>query len=138
MIIENRIVLTVQFNSTGRLWNRVRIDIAFNSIKFVPRDGEISIGARKENGRVRIEIKDNGVGMNDEKVREILGSDDLDPSTGTEGEKGSGIGLNLCKEFIRQHGGQLEIQSEVGRGTSFIITLPIGGLSSRPKDLQTD
>lgn len=95
-----------------------------NSIKFVPSGGDISISARKENGKVRIEIKDNGVGMSPEKVKEILSSDELDPTTGTGGEKGSGIGLNLCKEFIRQHGGKLEIQSEEGKGSTFSFTLP--------------
>lgn len=95
-----------------------------NAIKFVPKDGKISMCASKENGRVKVEIKDTGIGMPPEKVEEIQDSISVSPSPGTDGEKGSGLGLSLCKEFIRLHGGQLEIESEVGKGSTFSFTLP--------------
>jgi two-component system, sensor histidine kinase and response regulator len=95
-----------------------------NSIKFVPREGEIIMNARRENGKVRVEIRDTGIGISKEKIAEILNSTTINPGRGTAGELGSGLGLSLCKEFIRIHGGELEIQSELGKGTTFAFTLP--------------
>ena len=73
---------------------------------------------------VEIKIKDSGIGMSSEKVNSILTSNEYTSTTGTDNESGTGLGLQLCKEFVKKNDGSLSIQSEIGKGSTFCITLP--------------
>lgn len=93
-----------------------------NALKFT-ENGSITIKARKKGEQVQISITDTGVGISPEKLAIIF---DIDPSKstkGTQGEKGNGLGLLLCKEFAEKNGGSLHIESEVGKGTSVHLHL---------------
>ena len=95
-----------------------------NAAKFTPRGGKISISAKNFSDKVSITLEDTGVGISKERLPEIFS---ITKSTkGTEGEKGSGFGLILCKELIDRNGGKLTIESEEGKGTCFEISLPGG------------
>jgi len=96
-----------------------------NSIKFSnEEEGIIKVAANVLANNVVIEISDNGIGMH-EKVRENLFRIDKTKTTlGTKGEKGTGLGLLLCKEFIDKHSGKISVESKVNEGTKFIISLP--------------
>ena len=108
----------------GEMIRTILRNLLNNAIKFVPRGGEIIFHTHTRGERVWIAVEDKGIGISAEKIGEILQSSELDPAKGTEGERGSGIGLNLCKEFIRMHGGELAVDSQVGKGTTFSFTLP--------------
>lgn len=97
-----------------------------NAIKFTPDEGEITIRAERslrENGVV-FSVRDTGRGMDEEQCRRF--SDDLRIGTsyGTNGEKGTGLGLMLCREFIRANGGRIWVESRKGEGTVFCFTFP--------------
>jgi signal transduction histidine kinase len=95
-----------------------------NAIKFTPENGSITITAEALADKVRVQVKDTGIGMDTETVKALFANKQVDSRTGTRQEKGFGIGLQLCKDFIEQNGGELEITSEPGKGSTFSFTLP--------------
>ena len=94
-----------------------------NAIKFTPRDGTVTISAVEKEEFVEVQIKDTGIGMSKE-VADNLFNSAFYSTYGTEQEKGSGLGLALCKDFIERNGGRLSVESAPGAGSIFRFTLP--------------
>lgn len=94
-------------------------NLLHNALKFTPKKGTITIAAVVHEGYSRIFIKDTGVGMSPELIRKILEDNVSYTRLGTEEEKGTGIGLLMCKDFIEKNGGNLEIRAEKGTVVSF-------------------
>ena len=95
-----------------------------NSIKFTLKKGTISITSKKQNNFIKITVTDTGIGMEKSCIDELFRLDKNTSKPGTEDEKGTGLGLILCKEFVKKNGGDLFIESEVGKGSSFTFTIP--------------
>lgn len=98
-------------------------NLVSNAIKFSKTGGTISIIAVEKDGFAEVRIKDDGIGIKEENRGKIFGGDHF-TSRGTDNEKGSGLGLTLCKEFIEGHGGKIWFETETGVGTTFIFTIP--------------
>ncbi|WP_346862129.1 two-component regulator propeller domain-containing protein [uncultured Draconibacterium sp.] len=113
-------------NADVNMFSTVYRNLLANALKFTPADGEISISTKSKNGFCEIKICDTGIGIPQENIEKIFRIDNNVSSTGTEGEKGSGLGLVICKEFVKKHGGQIWVESEVGAGSTFIFTMPLG------------
>lgn len=96
-----------------------------NAIKFTNRFGEICVRSITGNEFVEIHVIDNGVGIEPEDIEKLLSIDSTFTTRGTEQERGTGLGLILCKEIINRHGGTIRIESEKGIGTTLIFTLKI-------------
>jgi len=95
-----------------------------NAIKYSYRNGGIEVRTEDKRDHIKISVIDNGIGMTEEvfnKLFEFTGNDSVE---GTENEKGSGLGLILCKEFIEMHGGKLLVETKSGKGSRFSFTLP--------------
>lgn len=100
-------------------------NILGNAVKFTPENGIIHVAAKQFGDKVHIDIMDTGVGM-DEKYRKTLFKiGEVNTQRGTNGERGTGFGLLLCKDFIDYHSGKLIVESTLGEGSKFIIELPI-------------
>ncbi|MFN3951394.1 MAG: 7TM diverse intracellular signaling domain-containing protein [Thermaurantimonas sp.] len=99
-------------------------NLLVNSVKFTPQGGKVSVQVRESaGGRVEIEVSDTGVGMSDEQVNSFFLKDGADVvSTGTAGEKGTGIGRVLIKELVDAMKGTIELRSKPGLGTTFTLT----------------
>lgn len=97
-------------------------NLLHNAIKFTPKNGNIDISASTDDSVVTISISDSGVGMSKDMIHQILNKGQGFTREGTEQEKGSGIGLIICKDFVEKNGGTLNIKSE--KGTSVIFSLP--------------
>jgi len=100
-----------------------------NALKFTPDKGTITVNVFQQvnNGRdiVKIEVSDTGVGIPEEKLDHLFeGENGQNVRLGTSGEVGSGIGLQIIKQFTELHNGTIDVKSEVGEGTTFVITLP--------------
>ncbi len=100
-------------------------NIVFNAIKFTKNGGDINISVISKQDNVEITISDNGVGMNDEARKKLFNIDTNTSSKGTANEKGSGLGLVLCKEFVEKLGGIIWVESKEGIGSDFKFTLPL-------------
>ena len=99
-------------------------NILNNAIKFSFSGGQIHIQSIIAENTIRLSIQDNGIGMN-QKESDQINSGDLGPSKlGTIGEKGTGIGLMISRDFVQQNNGKLYVQSEFGKGTTITVALP--------------
>ena len=100
-------------------------NIVSNAVKFSTRGGTVNITAKTtEDESVEISVKDMGIGMNQNMVESLFRLDVKNGRPGTEGEQSTGLGLLLCKEFIEKHGGNISVESEVGKGSVFTFNIP--------------
>ena len=105
---------------------QILLNLLSNAVKFTPEGGRIGINAQQSNGAVEISVSDTGVGIAPEDQPKIfeefrqVGSDYAHKSEGT------GLGLTLAKKFVELHGGRIWVESEVGKGSTFTFTLPVG------------
>lgn len=99
-------------------------NIIGNAIKFTPTSGTITITYQQVNNLTGISITDTGTGMTDDTILSLFSFTGKNKSTGTNNEKGTGLGLMISKQFIENNGGRIDVQSEVGKGSTFTIWLP--------------
>lgn len=104
--------------------NLIIRNLLSNAIKFTDQNGTITISAYYEGRQAVVEIRDNGVGMKKEVVQNLFKSASFESTYGTANEKGSGIGLVLCRDFIEKNGGEIRAESTPGQGSRFIFTMP--------------
>lgn len=95
-----------------------------NGIKFTTQRGKVSVHLKSEITHVKITVEDTGIGISKEIQERLFQIDNVSTSEGTNGEKGTGLGLILCKEFVEKNGGKIWAESEIGKGSKFIFTIP--------------
>jgi signal transduction histidine kinase/uncharacterized protein HemY len=95
-----------------------------NAIKFSQENGKITILSERKGDFIEICVEDNGIGISKENLNKLFRIDTQLITPGTQNESGTGLGLILCKEFIAKNSGQIRVESEVGKGSKFIFTLP--------------
>jgi two-component system sensor histidine kinase/response regulator len=96
-----------------------------NAVKFTGQGGEILISAQLEHNEVIINISDNGVGISPQRIEKIFQIDKTDSTYGTDNEKGTGLGLILCKMFVEKSGGWIKVESEEGKGSVFSFSIKL-------------
>jgi signal transduction histidine kinase len=96
-----------------------------NAIKFTPNHGSIKVTAQAGNNAVEIVVMDSGIGISKERQKKIFRVDTVSSSPGTDGEKGTGFGLLLCKDLVLRNGGKIWFESEKGNGSTFHFTVPM-------------
>lgn len=95
-----------------------------NAIKFTETGGTIKVTASRTADGTMVSVADNGIGIKPERINSLFDITNITSTKGTTGEKGSGLGLVLCREFISKHGGRIWVTSEPGKGSDFRFTLP--------------
>ena len=106
--------------------NMVIRNLLNNAVKFTSGGGTIDIDVKKENSSLQVLIRDEGTGISGEDLDKLFRIDVKFKTTGTAGEKGTGLGLILCKEFIEKNGGRMIVESELTKGSIFGFTIPAG------------
>jgi len=101
-----------------------------NAVKYSPQRTEVRISGRKDQGRVRIAVQDQGIGMDQKEVKKIFQKFYRTTRAEQSGEAGTGIGLSIVQQIVEQHGGQIEVVSQPGAGSCFTLVLP--GAAARP------
>jgi len=94
-----------------------------NGLKFTHPGGTITLNAAKKGNTLEVSVSDNGIGMPPDRVSTLFTLKQTKSKKGTGGERGTGLGLILCKEFVEKHGGNIWVNSSVGKGTTFSFTL---------------
>ena len=97
-----------------------------NAIKFTPKGGKIIMKIKNGESQAEISVTDTGVGISNEDIRNLFIIDKTVTTAGTDGERGTGLGLILCKDFVGRNGGKIWATSEKGKGSTFTFTLPAG------------
>ncbi|HZY79694.1 MAG TPA: tetratricopeptide repeat-containing sensor histidine kinase [Cyclobacteriaceae bacterium] len=122
----------------GHVWadkDQVRLvirNLVSNALKFTFAGGQVTIGATIFEDSVRVFVKDTGVGIADDDLQKLFVKETLWSVKGTNNEKGLGLGLLLCKEFIEKNNGTLDVKSNPGSGTVIAFTLPSAGQIIKP------
>jgi signal transduction histidine kinase len=98
-----------------------------NAIKFTAQGGSVTITALRNDNSVEISIADTGIGMPAKQVEDLFKANTHFTTQGTSGEKGTGLGLILCKEMVESNGGKIWVESEEGKGSKFTFSLPVRG-----------
>ncbi|MCC5930373.1 MAG: tetratricopeptide repeat-containing sensor histidine kinase [Cyclobacteriaceae bacterium] len=95
-----------------------------NAIKYSYAGGEIEIAASDEGSHIKIMVRDTGMGMSDDELAQLFKKNISHSKAGTRGEKGTGLGLKLCKHYAEENKGDIWVESQPQKGTKFYITLP--------------
>ena len=104
--------------------NTIIRNLFTNAIKFTNKSGKIIISSVELSDSFEISVTDNGVGMNEDYLSKLFRIDIAPSTLGTANERGTGLGLILCKEFSEKHGGSIKVVSEVGKGSKFTVIIP--------------
>jgi two-component system, sensor histidine kinase and response regulator len=100
-------------------------NLVSNAIKFSFEGGKIVISAVVKDSEFLLSVSDNGTGMSEETISRLFHIDGVNPLKGTKNEKGTGLGLILCKEFVEQHQGQIMAEGRLEKGSSFKVRIPV-------------
>ena len=119
--IPESIVITADRN----MIKTVLRNLVSNALKFTYKNGKVEVNAIVEDDHAVISVTDNGTGMSKAIIEKLFRIDVNLSTNGTEDEKGTGLGLFLCKDFIEKHGGKIRVESEPRKGSTFKFTLPL-------------
>ncbi len=105
--------------------NSVIRNLMTNAVKFTEKDKKVEVKVTQKDAEIEVSIVDEGIGISKENLSRLFRIDEKFKSNGTAGEKGTGLGLIICREFVEKNGGNIFVQSEQGQGTTFAFTIPL-------------
>ena len=124
IILQNNIKDDLKLKADRNMLRTMIHNLVSNAIKFTNSGVKIIISSKVSNGFTEISVSDNGVGIPKEYITRLFSLDSNITTKGTAKEKGTGLGLLLCKEMMDMHKGQITVESESGVGTTFKLILP--------------
>lgn len=127
--LQNNVKPGMSVFADENMLNLILRNLLSNAIKFTEENGKVIITSSNNGNFIEISVVDNGIGISTDNLAKLFRIDTQYTSKGTKNEEGTGLGLLLCKEMIEINKGTIRVQSEIGKGTSFIFTLPHGSLT---------
>lgn len=100
-------------------------NLTSNAIKFTPDGGEIILSAQQKESNVIIKVMDTGVGIHEKDLKKLFKVKESYTTRGTDDEQGTGLGLIICNDFAKLHGGSIHVNSKPGKGSEFIVLIPL-------------
>lgn len=122
--LEKNVDPSINVYADRNTFKTIMRNLVSNGIKFTRDGGAISLVAAEKNGFIEISVQDSGVGISQENIDKLFRIDVNYTTPGTNKERGTGLGLVLCKELVEKNGGRIWVESEIGKGTKFTFTLP--------------
>ncbi len=113
----------VAFADRNMIYTIMR-NLVTNAIKFTPENGNITLSIIENQDDIQFSVADTGLGISEENIGKLFRIDKTFSKLGTAQEKGTGLGLILCKEFVDKHGGTISVESKLNVGSIFTVTLP--------------
>lgn len=100
------------------------LNLINNALKYTTEGGKVTLTAEFGDSEFRLSVNDTGTGMSSEQIFALEQQQNINSLAGTQGEKGSGLGIKICQQLAARHGGQLQIVSQLGKGSCFTLVLP--------------
>jgi PAS domain S-box-containing protein len=125
ILLQSEIKEDLQVLADKYMLDTVLRNLLINAIKFTNKNGTVSLRAIRKDGQVTVIVKDTGIGIEEENIEKLFKIDTKFFNVGTANERGTGLGLLLCKEFVEKHGGKIWVESEFGAGSEFKFTIPV-------------
>lgn len=124
--------ISIEFSTNGNnnifadrnLLGAVIRNLISNAVKFSGNDTSVSIITLKSEKQIQVSVKDNGIGMSEQEIQTLFKIDTTTPTGNKSPEKGTGLGLIICKDFIEKHNGSIWAESQPGKGSTFHFVLP--------------
>lgn len=124
ILIKNEVPRPCLAFADSNTVNLVIRNLITNALKFTNDGGEVYVRGKEGTAEWEISVQDNGIGMKQEILRILFDKTAPYTTRGTANEKGTGLGLILCKEFVEKNGGRIWVESQEGKGSTFYFTLP--------------
>jgi len=121
---EQKIPADTRVLADHTMFHSILQNLISNALKFTHSGGLIFVSAQEMPDFVVISISDSGIGISKENIEKLFRADKHYSTMGTNNEQGTGLGLVLCKELIEKNGGEIWVESEIGKGSRFIFTIP--------------
>ncbi|MDD3876418.1 MAG: tetratricopeptide repeat-containing sensor histidine kinase [Bacteroidales bacterium] len=122
--IHNKIPDSIVVKADKNMLMIILRNLISNAVKFTPAHKNVIVSATESDTKVTISVKDDGVGIRPENISKLFDPHICFRTNGTLGESGSGLGLILCKEFVDKHKGKIWVESTLGEGSNFLISIP--------------
>jgi signal transduction histidine kinase len=123
--LSNRVPTDIIVKADNNMLATVIRNLLTNAIKFTRMEGTVSVSYQMNDGRHEFIFEDNGVGIAQANIDKLFSIDTKVATRGTADEPGTGLGLILCKEFIVKNSGTIRVESEEGKGSRFVVSLPV-------------
>ena len=125
LVLRNSMQESVMVWADFNMLDTVIRNLLSNALKFTPPQGSIEISAHQDQEYARVLVSDTGIGIEPQHLSKLFQLDAKYKRLGTAHEKGTGLGLILCKEFVERNGGKIWVESKIGTGSTFMFTIPI-------------
>ena len=125
--LTNHIPSSVNMVADCRMLQAIVRNLVNNALKFTPSGGEVVISASQNQEETSLSVADTGVGIEDDRISVLFDLDVSKSTPGTNNEKGVGLGLRLVHEFVEKHGGKIEVNSQLNKGTEIVVCMPNQG-----------
>ncbi len=122
--LKNEVDDSLQIYADPDMFKAIIRNLVSNAIKFTNKDGEVKVTAESDYDKTTFSVIDTGVGISDENKEKLFKLDNSFTTMGTDKERGTGLGLIICKDMIKKHGGDIWVESTQGEGSSFRFTIP--------------
>jgi signal transduction histidine kinase len=103
-----------------------------NAVKYSPQRTQVTVSCWKDDARIRIAVKDQGIGMDQKEVKQIFQKFYRTKKAEESGEVGTGIGLSIVQQIVEQHGGRIDVTSQPGAGSCFTLVMPARSVAAMP------
>ncbi|MCD4821533.1 MAG: PAS domain S-box protein [Methanococcoides sp.] len=123
-LIDNVDTVLIKMNADKKIFKQILYNFVSNAIKYTPENGTVTIEAYSVDNSIIINIIDNGIGISDENMKELFQPYQQINNLETREQLGTGLGLTLVKKFVELHGGEVWVESEVGKGSTFGFSIP--------------
>lgn len=125
IVLSSNVNEAINYFGDRDMLSTVLRNLINNALKFTGENGEVKITIEETEDHVCVFVVDNGIGMTQDEVDSLFVLDSQISTMGTAGETGTGLGLILCHSFVEKHGGTITVESELGLGSTFLVSLPV-------------
>jgi signal transduction histidine kinase len=125
VVVKSNLRSSLHVYADHHMLQTILRNLVSNAVKFSDINGVVTINAEQINNQVIVSVSDNGIGMSEDDVQKLFRIDIHNNEVGSSKEKGTGLGLVICSEFVKKHNGRIWVESQPNKGSTFYFSLPV-------------